>query len=44
VRGVPFFVVDRAFAAQGAQSSEVLGQLLRNAWNAEHSVGTRAAG
>jgi predicted DsbA family dithiol-disulfide isomerase len=32
INGVPFFVVDRAFGASGAQSPEVLGDLLRRAW------------
>jgi predicted DsbA family dithiol-disulfide isomerase len=44
VSGVPFFVVDRAFAASGAQSPEVLGDLLRRAWEAESNVGSHAAG
>jgi predicted DsbA family dithiol-disulfide isomerase len=35
ITGVPFFVVDRAFAASGAQSPEILGELLRRAWEAE---------
>jgi predicted DsbA family dithiol-disulfide isomerase len=35
IGGVPFFVVDRAFAASGAQSPDVLGDLLRQAWEAE---------
>jgi predicted DsbA family dithiol-disulfide isomerase len=43
VSGVPFFVVDRAFAASGAQSPEVLGELLRRAWEAESSLGAAAA-
>jgi predicted DsbA family dithiol-disulfide isomerase len=38
IGGVPFFVVDRAFAASGAQSPEVLGDLLREAWEAESRV------
>jgi predicted DsbA family dithiol-disulfide isomerase len=34
VTGVPFFVVDRAFGASGAQSPEVLRGLLEHAWEA----------
>ena len=34
ITGVPFFVVDRAFGASGAQSPEILGDLLRHAWEA----------
>jgi predicted DsbA family dithiol-disulfide isomerase len=34
IRGVPFFVVDRAFAVSGAQSPEVVGELLRRGWEA----------
>ena len=34
INGVPFFVVDRAFGASGAQSPEVLGEMLRRAWEA----------
>jgi predicted DsbA family dithiol-disulfide isomerase len=32
ISGVPFFVVDRAIAASGAQSPQILGELLRQAW------------
>ena len=34
IHAVPFFVVDRAFGASGAQPSEVLAELLRRAWEA----------
>jgi predicted DsbA family dithiol-disulfide isomerase len=34
IRGVPFFVVNRAMAASGAQSSEILGELLHRGWSA----------
>jgi predicted DsbA family dithiol-disulfide isomerase len=34
ISGVPFFVVDRSIAASGAQSPEVLGELLRRGWSA----------
>src|SRR5215217_3803435 len=34
ISAVPFFVVDRAFGAAGAQPPEVLGDLLRRAWEA----------
>jgi predicted DsbA family dithiol-disulfide isomerase len=36
VRGVPFFVVDRAVAASGAQPAEVLRGMLDQAWAAAH--------
>jgi predicted DsbA family dithiol-disulfide isomerase len=36
VTGVPFFVVDRAFAVSGAQPTEVFTQLLERAWTAAH--------
>lgn len=32
IRAVPFFVVDRALGASGAQPPEALGQLLREGW------------
>ncbi|MBA2638142.1 MAG: DsbA family oxidoreductase [Solirubrobacterales bacterium] len=35
ISAVPFFVVDRAMGASGAQSPEVLGGLLRRAWAAQ---------
>jgi predicted DsbA family dithiol-disulfide isomerase len=35
ISAVPFFVVDRAFGASGAQSPEILGELLRRAWEAQ---------
>jgi predicted DsbA family dithiol-disulfide isomerase len=35
ISAVPFFVVDRAFGAAGAQSPEILGELLRRARDAE---------
>jgi predicted DsbA family dithiol-disulfide isomerase len=35
---VPFFVVDRAIAASGAQPPEVLGELLRRGWAARSPV------
>jgi predicted DsbA family dithiol-disulfide isomerase len=34
ITGVPFFVVDRAFGASGAQPPEVLRGLLEHAWEA----------
>jgi len=34
ISGVPFFVVDRSLAASGAQSPEILGQLLSRGWSA----------
>jgi predicted DsbA family dithiol-disulfide isomerase len=44
ISAVPFFVVDRAFGASGAQSPEVLGDLLRRAWEARPAVSILAAG
>jgi predicted DsbA family dithiol-disulfide isomerase len=38
ITGVPFFVVDRAFGASGAQSPEVLRDLLDRAWEARPKV------
>jgi predicted DsbA family dithiol-disulfide isomerase len=38
IRGVPFFVVDRAFGASGAQPPEALGELLRHAWEARPRI------
>ena len=35
ISGVPFFVVDRTIGASGAQSPEVLGELLRQGWEAQ---------
>ena len=32
IKGVPFFVVDRTMAASGAQTPDVLGELLSQAW------------
>jgi predicted DsbA family dithiol-disulfide isomerase len=32
INAVPFFVVDRAYGAPGAQPPEILGKLLRRAW------------
>ena len=34
ISAVPFFVVDRRFGAAGAQSPEILGSLLEQAWEA----------
>jgi predicted DsbA family dithiol-disulfide isomerase len=44
IRAVPFFVVDRAIGASGAQSPEVLGELLRQGWDARPKVAVVAAG
>jgi predicted DsbA family dithiol-disulfide isomerase len=38
ITGVPFFVVDRAFGASGAQPPEVLQGLLERAWEARPAV------
>jgi predicted DsbA family dithiol-disulfide isomerase len=44
ITAVPFFVVDRAFGASGAQSPEVLGEVLRRAWEARPKVTVVAGG
>ncbi len=44
VTAVPFFVVDRAFGAAGAQPPEVLGELLRRAWEARPALSVVASG
>jgi predicted DsbA family dithiol-disulfide isomerase len=44
INAVPFFVVDRAFGAAGAQPPEVLGQLLERAWQARTPVPVVAGG
>ena len=38
IHAVPFFVVDRALGASGAQPPEVLGELLRRGWEARQPV------
>ncbi len=43
ISAVPFFVFDRAFGASGAQPPEVLGDLLRRAWEARPASVTVAA-
>ena len=35
IHAVPFFVVDRAIGASGAQPPEVLGELLQRGWEAQ---------
>jgi predicted DsbA family dithiol-disulfide isomerase len=44
ITAVPFFVVDRAMGAAGAQPPEVLGDLLRRGWAARSPVTVVAAG
>ena len=44
ITAVPFFVVDRAFGASGAQPPEILGELLRRAWEARPMIATVAGG
>ena len=44
ITGVPFFVVDRAFGASGAQPPETLRGLLEHAWEARPAVEVVAAG
>jgi predicted DsbA family dithiol-disulfide isomerase len=42
VRGVPFFVVDRAYGVSGAQPVEVFAQLLEHAWAAGRGAASDA--
>ena len=44
INAVPFFVVDRAVGASGAQPPEVLGELLRSAWQARPGMPVVATG
>jgi predicted DsbA family dithiol-disulfide isomerase len=44
ISAVPFFVVDRAIGASGAQSPEVLGELLDRAWEARSPITVLADG
>jgi predicted DsbA family dithiol-disulfide isomerase len=44
IHAVPFFVVDRALGAAGAQPPEVLGELLRRGWEARGAVPVVAGG
>lgn len=44
ISAVPFFVVDRAIGASGAQPPEVLGDLLRRGWEARPAVSVVATG
>jgi predicted DsbA family dithiol-disulfide isomerase len=44
ISAVPFFVVDRAFGASGAQSPEILGSLLEQAWEARSPLSVVADG
>ncbi len=37
--GVPFFVIDRAFAVPGAQNSDTFVEVLRRAWDRSHPAG-----
>lgn len=43
INSVPFFVVDRAYGAAGAQPAEVLVQVLERAWADSHPLRTVAA-
>ena len=43
IQGVPFFVVDRALGASGAQPPEQLRALLDQGWEAQPSVSITAA-
>jgi predicted DsbA family dithiol-disulfide isomerase len=44
IHAVPFFVVDRALGASGAQPAEVLGELLRRGWEAHAAIPVVAGG
>jgi predicted DsbA family dithiol-disulfide isomerase len=44
IRAVPFFVVDRALGASGAQPPEALGRLLREGWEARSPLAVVADG
>jgi predicted DsbA family dithiol-disulfide isomerase len=44
IQAVPFFVVDRQLGASGAQPPNVLGGLLRQAWEARPAIPVVAAG
>jgi len=44
IDAVPFFVIDRAYGAAGAQSPEVLGQFLRHAYTAAATPATGSGG
>lgn len=43
IRAVPFFVVDRAVGASGAQPPHVLGEMLRRVWSDQDDVPARAS-
>jgi predicted DsbA family dithiol-disulfide isomerase len=44
IHAVPFFVVDRALGASGAQPPEVLGEMLRRGWEAQPRLAVVADG
>jgi predicted DsbA family dithiol-disulfide isomerase len=44
IHAVPFFVVDRALGASGAQPPEVLGEMLRQGWEAQPRLAVVADG
>jgi predicted DsbA family dithiol-disulfide isomerase len=44
ISAVPFFVIDRAMGASGAQPPEILGQLLDRAWSAQPALPVVAVG
>jgi predicted DsbA family dithiol-disulfide isomerase len=44
ITAVPFFVIDRAFGCSGAQPPELLGELLRRAWDARPKLTTVVGG
>jgi predicted DsbA family dithiol-disulfide isomerase len=44
IHAVPFFVVDRAMGASGAQPPEVFAELLRRGWEARAAIPVVAGG
>ena len=44
IHAVPFYVVDRALGASGAQPPEVFGELLRRGWEAQSPIAVAADG
>ena len=44
ISAVPFFVADRRFGVSGAQSPEILGSFLQQAWEARPQVEVVAGG
>ena len=42
INAVPFYVVDRALGASGAQSPEVFGELLKRGWESQPPIAVAA--